>query len=72
MGGGPAGLAAALYAGRARLETLLLEKLSPGGQVLVTDWVDNYLGFPEGISGFDLIERMTEHARRFDFRQESA
>ncbi len=66
LGGGPAGLSAGLYAARARLDHVLIEKGSPGGQVLLTDWVDNYPGFPEGISGFDLVEKMTQHAKRFD------
>jgi thioredoxin reductase (NADPH) len=65
IGAGPAGLAAALYSARARVRTIILEKLSPGGQVLVTDKVDNYLGFPEGISGFDLVDLMAAHARKF-------
>jgi len=65
IGGGPAGLAAGLYAARARLNVILLEKGIPGGQVLVTDWIDNYPGFPEGIAGFELIERMTEQVKRF-------
>lgn len=66
LGGGPAGLSAGLYAARARLDHVLIEKGAPGGQVLLTDWVDNYPGFPEGLSGFDLVEKMTEHAKRFD------
>jgi thioredoxin reductase (NADPH) len=66
VGGGPAGLTAGLYARRSRLKTLLIEKLIPGGQVLTTDWVENYPGFPEGISGFDLVERMRQHAERFE------
>ncbi len=66
LGGGPAGLSAGLYAARARLDHLLIEKGAPGGQVLLTDWVDNYPGFPEGLSGFDLVEKMTQHAKRFD------
>ncbi|WP_136808018.1 thioredoxin-disulfide reductase [Desulfosediminicola flagellatus] len=66
LGGGPAGLSAGLYAARARIDHVLLEKGAPGGQVLNTDWVDNYPGFPEGLSGFDLAEKMTEHAKRFD------
>lgn len=66
LGGGPAGLSAGLYAARARLDHLMIEKGTPGGQVLLTDWVDNYPGFPEGISGFDLVEKMAEHAKRFD------
>ena len=65
IGGGPAGLAAGLYAARSRLKTRLIEKLSPGGQVITTDWVENYPGFPEGISGFDLIDKMREQAERF-------
>ena len=65
IGGGPAGLTAGLYAARARLKTRLLEKLSPGGQVLNTEQVDNYPGFPEGVSGFDLIDRMRKQAERF-------
>ena len=66
VGGGPAGLAAGLYAARARLKCVLLEKGVPGGQVLNTDWIDNYPGFPEGIAGFELIDRMTAQAKRFE------
>jgi len=66
VGGGPAGLTAGLYAARARLKTVLLEKGVPGGQVMNTDWIDNYPGFPEGISGFDLAEKMAAQAARFD------
>lgn len=65
IGGGPAGLTAGLYAARARLKTLLLERGALGGQALTTDWVDNYPGYAEGISGFDLVEKMAAHARRF-------
>lgn len=66
LGGGPAGLTAGLYAARARMDHLLIEKGAEGGQILLTDWVDNYPGFPDGISGFDLAEKMTAHAKRFD------
>lgn len=65
LGSGPAGLTAGLYAARARLDHLLVEKGAAGGQVLLTDWVDNYPGFPDGLSGFDLAEKMEAHARRF-------
>ncbi len=72
LGGGPAGLSAGLYAARARLDHVLLEKGAPGGQILLTDWVDNYPGFPDGISGFDLAEHLTNHAKRFDLNIETA
>jgi thioredoxin reductase (NADPH) len=65
IGGGPAGLTAGLYAGRARLKTLLLEKLITGGQVMATDFVENYPGFPEGLAGYDLSQRMRDQAVRF-------
>ena len=66
LGGGPAGLTAGLYAARARMDHLLIEKGAEGGQVLLTDWIDNYPGFPDGLSGFDLAEKMTAQAKRFD------
>jgi len=65
IGAGPAGLAAAIYTGRARLKTLVLEKALPGGQILLTDWVENYPGFPEGIAPFDLIENFRKQAEKF-------
>ncbi len=63
-------MSAGLYASRSRLDHVLIEKGAPGGQVLLTDWVDNYPGFPEGLTGFDLVEKMTEHAKRFDLNIE--
>jgi thioredoxin reductase (NADPH) len=72
IGAGPAGLTAGLYAGRARLKTLLLEKLIHGGQVMTTDLVENYPGFPEGISGFDLSDRMRQQAERFGLTFQTA
>ena len=65
IGGGPAGLTASIYAARARLNILILEKSAPGGQILVTDWLENYPGFPEGLSGADLVTKMTDQAKRF-------
>ncbi|MFO7783512.1 MAG: thioredoxin-disulfide reductase [Desulfatiglandales bacterium] len=65
IGGGPAGLTAGLYNARARMNVLLLEKFAPGGQVLNTDWVENYPGFPEGVSGFELMDRMKGQAEKF-------
>lgn len=65
VGGGPAGLSAGLYATRAGLSTLLIEKGILGGQITTTDIVENYPGFPEGISGFELGRLMAEQAAKF-------
>ncbi len=65
LGGGPAGYSAALYAARAGLDTLVVERLSAGGQMALTDKIDNYPGFDEGIDGFELGMRMQAGAERF-------
>ena len=52
VGAGPAGMAAAIYAGRARLRTLVLEGMMPGGQVVLNEIIENYPGFPDGIPGW--------------------
>ena len=65
IGGGPGGYTAALYAARAGLKVLVLEKLSAGGQMALTNQIDNYPGFEEGIDGFTLGEKMQLQAERF-------
>ena len=72
IGAGPAGLTAGMYAARARMNVLLLEKAVPGGQILVTDWIENYPGLPEGISGFDLSEKMRIQAEEMGLKIEIA
>jgi len=65
IGAGPAGLAAAIYTGRARLKTVVLEKGMPGGQILLTDWIENYPGFPDGVAPFQLMENFRKQAEKF-------
>ena len=62
VGGGPAGLAAALYAARGRAKTVVFERGIPGGQIVTTDWVENYPGFPNGVAGSELGDLMTQQA----------
>lgn len=65
IGGGPGGYTAALYAARAGMTVLVLEKLSAGGQMALTHQIDNYPGFPDGIDGFTLAMNMQQQAQRF-------
>ena len=72
IGGGPAGYTAALYASRAGLDTLVIEKMSAGGQMALTGDIDNYPGFPEGVDGFTLGANMQAAAERFGAKTEYA
>lgn len=72
IGGGPAGYTAALYAARAGFDTVLLERISAGGQMALTGEIDNYPGFEEGIDGFTLSMKMQQGAERFGAKTEYA
>lgn len=72
IGGGPAGYTAALYASRAGLDTLVIEKMSAGGQMALTGDIDNYPGFPDGVDGFTLGANMQAAAERFGAKTEYA
>lgn len=65
LGAGPAGLTAGLYAGRGGLTAAIIEKMMPGGLVANTEKIDNYPGFPEGISGYELAQRMEQQVKKF-------
>jgi thioredoxin reductase (NADPH) len=65
IGGGPAGMTAAVYAARARLDTLMIERLFPGGQLMISDHIENYPGYASGISGPELSAQMREQAEKF-------
>ncbi|WP_229592719.1 thioredoxin-disulfide reductase [Pseudodesulfovibrio sediminis] len=66
IGGGPAGMTAALYLLRAGVKTAMIEKLSPGGQVLMTAEIENYPGFPEGLQGWELADKFANHLDKYD------
>jgi len=70
IGGGPAGLTAGIYLSRARMNTLLIEKALPGGQVILTEVIENYPGFPHGIAGPELMQKMEEQAVGFGLKIE--
>jgi len=72
IGGGPGGYTAALYAARAGFDTLVVEKLSAGGQMALTHQIDNYPGFAEGIDGWELADQMQKQAERFGAKTQNA
>ncbi len=72
IGGGPAGLTSAIYGAREGIDCLVIEKSALGGQAGVTERIDNYPGFPEGIAGAELAERIIQQARRYDVEMLSA
>jgi len=66
IGAGPGGMAAAIYARRSGLDFLIAEKNMAGGQIINTDYIENYPGFGEGLSGFELAQKLSEHCRKFE------
>lgn len=72
IGGGPAGLTAGIYASRARLKTLLLEKMMPGGQILTSPLLENYPGYANGVSGPEIIGEIVKQATRFGLEMKTA
>ena len=72
IGGGPAGYTAAMYAARAGFDVVVIERMSPGGQMALTGDIDNYPGFPDGIDGFTLGMNMQKGAERFGAETEYA
>ncbi len=72
VGGGAAGLTAAIYASRARLSTLLIEKAFPGGQIMMCEYIENYPGIVNGTNGYDLAESMRKQAEKFGMQTKTA
>ena len=72
VGAGPTGMTSAMFAGRANLKTLLIERMLPGGQIATTSTVENYPGYPDGIEGPDLSDAMMEHAKQYGIENLSA
>lgn len=69
IGGGPAGMTAALYLLRSGVKTAMVEKLSPGGQVLMTSEIENYPGFPKGLQGWELADKFANHLEDYDLHR---
>lgn len=67
IGGGPGGITSLLYLLRSGAQVAWVEKMAPGGQMLLTPWIDNYLGFPDGINAFELVDLMTKHLEPFSY-----
>ena len=72
LGAGPAGLTAAIYAGRAKMKTLVISKQTPGGQVLQTERIDNYPGYPKSVAGIDLLNNMHEQTKSLGIEYKNA
>ena len=72
IGAGPAGLGAAIYAARSALDFIVLEKFVPGGQITVTEYIENYPGFKDEISGFDLMQEILQHCAKFNVKIEQS
>lgn len=70
VGSGPAGLGASLYAARSHLDFILIDKAAAGGQIMNTEFIENYLGFKGQVSGYELVQAFTEHVKEFDIDTE--
>ncbi len=67
IGGGPAGMTAALYLLRSGASVAMVERLAPGGQILTTEWIENYPGHPKGVKGYELADLMADHLKHFSY-----